>query len=172
MLAWASVRECPHGCQTYGVDGFPQSAYCFAWVVASFSSDLLGRVVRRARVEEHVGDDERTLLRVELSFEEGSPVVLGTSADGASLTRQTVNLRTYEMPPYGSVEVSESGVVAERLPPGAAITGVSELVDDFGMTFGIALTTSHSKELYVYTVGDELYASAVLPAEIEALLAH
>ena len=41
----------------------------------------------------------------------------------------------------------------------------TELIAADGMTVGIALRASGSGELYIYTLGDELYASVELPAK-------
>jgi hypothetical protein len=128
-------------------------------------NSLHAQVIRGSRVQEHVEDDVRALLGLELCFDDGSWLTLRCAGDGLSLTVEPQPMRWIDVPEHGHIEVHGRHQLCQVLRPGAMLTREHPLLDAGQHTVGVALATQHD-DIYVFACCGDLHFARELPPEI------
>ena len=132
-------------------------------------SSLEAQVIRGCRVQEHVDEDVRTLLGVEVAFYDASWLTLGCAADGLSLRADPQPMHWVGMPEHGHIEVHCRHELCRILGPGTTLAQERPLVGADQHTIGLAFAT-YDDDIYVFNWCGELRFARNLPPEISAML--
>lgn len=132
-------------------------------------NSLEAQVIRGSRVQEHVEDDVRALLGLELCFDDGSWLTLRCAVDGLSLKVDPQPMRWIDVPERGHIEVHGHHQLCQVLRPGTMLTREHPLLDAGQHTVGVALATQHD-DIYVFNCCGDLHFARELPPEISPTL--
>jgi len=128
-------------------------------------NSLQAQVIRGSRVQEHVEDDVRTLLGLELCFDDGSWLTLRCAVDGLSLEVEPQPMRWIDVPERGHIEVHGHHQLCRVLRPGTMLTREQPLLGAGQHTVGVALATQQD-DIYVFNWCGGLHFARELPPEI------